>query len=390
VVGAGPAGSCAATYLARGNRRVALIDKASFPRDKFCGDGLTTGALRELEALGLAPNSVASWMPVNDVVVRSPSGHEVTYPLPRGEGLFAVVARRCDLDHALVGLARAAGADVFEGAALVSASIADGRAMVEAKGVGRLEAPVVIGADGMWSPLRKQLGAATPHYLGEWHAFRQYFGNVAGRAERELMVWFEPELLPGYAWSFPLPGGAANVGFGVLRDGKRSGHDAKALWPRLLALPHVRDALGPKAEPTSPYRAWPIPARITKTCLTVPHALFVGDAAAATDAMTGEGIGQALLTGRLAAQAVIEGGDVCATYAKSVKRALFADHRASVALARVLSRERLASAAVRISGINDWTRRNFSRWLFEDYPRALLATPRRWHRGMFTGPGAYQ
>ncbi len=390
VVGAGPAGSAAATYLARAGKRVAVVDKATFPREKFCGDGLTTGALRELEVLGLAPSSVASWLAVDDVVVRSPSGREVTYPLPRGQGLFAAVARRVDLDGALVNLARAAGADVFEGAPLVSASTARGRAIIDANGVGVLEAPVVIGADGMWSPLRKQLGAAIPHYLGEWHAFRQYFGNVTGRGERKLVVWFEPDLLPGYAWSFPLPGGAANVGFGVLRDSRRSGHDVKALWPRLLELPHIRDALGPRAEPISPYRAWPIPARITQVALTAPNALFAGDAAAATDSMTGEGIGQALLTGRLAAEAIIEGGDVCQSYERAVRRALFADHRASIALGHVLARKRLASAAVRVSGANDWTRRNFSRWLFEDYPRAILATPRRWHRGMFTGPGAYR
>ena len=69
----------------------------------------------------------------------------------------------------------------------------------------------------MWSPLRKHLGVATPGYLGEWHAFRQYFTGVGPRAARDLFVWFEPDLLPGYAWSFPLPDGRANVGFGIQR-----------------------------------------------------------------------------------------------------------------------------------------------------------------------------
>ena len=86
VVGGGPAGAAAAIELARRGRDVMVVDRASFPRDKICGDGLTAGALRRLEDLGLDPAAVPSWKPVEDVVVRSPSGHEVTFPLPRGAG----------------------------------------------------------------------------------------------------------------------------------------------------------------------------------------------------------------------------------------------------------------------------------------------------------------
>src|ERR1700752_3673494 len=93
VVGAGPAGTAAAITLARAGREVVLVDKARFPRDKCCGDGLTAGALRLLEQLGLDPAAVESWQPVDDVIVRAPSGNEVTFPLPRGTGTFAAVAR---------------------------------------------------------------------------------------------------------------------------------------------------------------------------------------------------------------------------------------------------------------------------------------------------------
>jgi len=127
--------------------------------------------------------------------------------------------------------------------------------------------------------------------------------------------------------------------------------------------------------------------------LTVPRALFVGDAAAATDLMTGEGIAQALLTGVLAARAVMGSGDdatACARYEQSVKRALFTDHRMSVVLQSVLARPRALDATLRVAGATGWTRRNFARWLFEDYPRAVLLTPRRWHREMFSASGAYR
>src|SRR3954466_2987835 len=94
VVGGGPAGASAAITLARAGRDVVVVDKARFPREKCCGDGLTAEALRLLEKLGLDPGSVASWQPVDDVVVRSPSGRLSAFPLPRNQGLFAAVARR--------------------------------------------------------------------------------------------------------------------------------------------------------------------------------------------------------------------------------------------------------------------------------------------------------
>jgi flavin-dependent dehydrogenase len=166
------------------------------------------------------------------------------------------------------------------------------------------------------------------------------------------------------------------------------------LWPQLLARPHIAAVLGPDARPESPHRAWPIPARVDDIVLTTARTLFVGDAAAVTDPMTGEGIGQALLTGVLAADSIEAGGldaaQVMATYQAHVHDALVADHRMSMLLIRALKHRKGARAAVRIAGATPWTRRNFARWLFEDYPRSVVTTPRRWRRGMFTGPGAYR
>ena len=396
VVGGGPAGAAAAIRLAQQERRVVLVDKATFPRDKICGDGLTAGALRHLQGLGLDPGAVPSWTPVAEVVVRSPSGHEVTFPLPEGAGQYAVVARRAELDAALLDVARAAGVTVHEGCACTGAAERADRIVLQVEGLGSVSARYAIGADGMWSPLRKALGVATPGYLGEWHAFRQYFADVGPRASRQLFVWFEPDLLPGYAWSFPLPDGGANVGFGIQRDGGKVERvqDMKRLWPELLTRPHIAAVLGPDVRAESPHKAWPIPARVHDVVLTTERALFVGDAAAATDPMTGEGIGQALLTGVLAAGAIADGGldagRVRDLYEQRVRAALVADHRMSQLLIGALRHRKGARSAVRIAGATPWTRRNFARWLFEDYPRALIATPRRWHRGMFTGPGAYR
>lgn len=115
---------------------------------------------------------------------------------------------------------------------------------------------------------------------------------------------------------------------------------------------------------------------------------------AAADVMTGEGIGQALLTARWAAEAVLAGGPTnpevaVARYEHELRRELVPDHRMAAALERALSSSLGAEAAMALAGANAWTRRNFVRWLFEDYPRGIVLTPRRVAPGVFTRPGAF-
>ncbi len=394
IVGAGPAGTAAAITLARTGRRAVVVDKAVFPRDKCCGDGLTTLALRELEAIGLRPEHVPSWQTVTQVWLRSPSGREVCLPLPN-DGIFAATTPRRELDAALVRLARSAGAEVHEGHGLVAVRQVGDMVEADVEGLGTITARFLIAADGVWSPTRKLLGLAEDGYLGEWHAFRQYARNVTGLAAQRLYVWFEPDMLPGYAWSFPLPDGRVNLGFGVVRDGVRTGKAMNAQWRGLIDRPHIRAALGPDVELEDRHTALPIPAGIDKAVLTAGRVLFVGDAARATDVMTGEGIGQAVLTGRLAAEAVLAGGSgnpiiVRGVYERSVRSHLLADHRMSRVLNGWLAKPLLARGAVRVVGLNAWTKRNFARWMFEDEHRAVLLTPRRWHRQFFRRPGTFQ
>jgi flavin-dependent dehydrogenase len=331
---------------------------------------------------------------VNAAVVSGPSGREVTFPLPERDGSFAVTARRYDLDAALVDVVRATGVTVLEGHPVTSVREgADSIELGSADGM-ILRARHVVAADGMWSPVRKLLGVGEPDYRGEWHAFRQYFTGVSPRAERELRVWFEPDFLPGYAWSFPLGDGRANVGFGIRRGGSYEVGDMKHLWSDILGRPSVRAFLGPDAQPESVHKAWPIPARVDDTVLSRGRVLFAGDAAAATDPMTGEGIGQALATGIWAAEAISSFGPspnrVAEAYERRVRRDLAPDHQLARLLVRALRHRRGARTALWAASLTEWTRRSFARWLFEDYPRAVLLTPHRWHAGMLHGHGAYR
>ncbi len=400
VVGAGPSGIAAALTLQHAGHEVVVIDKAFFPRDKCCGDGLTTGALRILDELGFDPQTVTNWTQCSDVWLRSPSGTEMQFELPSNDhGQFAAIAPRIELDNALVQLAKSRGVRVLEGREFNSVTLqTKDHVNVEISNnsdTETIQTKFLIAADGMWSPVRKSLGMSTPGYLGEWHAFRQYANSVAGPAKNRLYVWFEKDLLPGYAWSFPLQNGRVNIGFGILRGGKYSVQQMKDLWPNLLARKHIAAALGPDVVMEDRHTAWPIPARVTTAPLSSGRVLFIGDAACVTDSLTGEGIGQALLSGQLSAQAIIAGNGREASVTRSkyeqlIRHHFFADHRMSVALGSILKSTFGARAALRIANLTPWTRRNFVRWMFEDEPRAAVFTPSRWHRNFLRRDGAFQ
>jgi menaquinone-9 beta-reductase len=387
VVGGGPAGAAAAIRAAAAGLSVVVCDKASFPRDKTCGDGLTTTALRLLERLGLDPSAVDGWERVDEVVLRSPSGRIIELPLPT-DGLYAAVAPRSTLDAALLDVATRHGAEIRQGAALESIR-SDATGVEATVGVETLSAAYVVAADGMYSTVRRLTGVDGPH-LGEWHAFRQYFNGVS---DRRLWVFFEEDLLPGYAWVFPVGDKRANVGFGLPRRPGESVRPMAGQWRDLLERPALRDVLG-DAEPEGHHRAWPIPADLGRAPLSSGRVLFTGDAAGATDPMTGEGIAQALLTGILAAEAIVDAGTdpaaVGRRYNAAVQHRLARDLRFAAALGRILASTRGARGAVHAAGLTPWTKRNFVRWMFEDYPRALILTPSRWRPGAFTTPGAYR
>ncbi len=377
VVGAGPGGTAAAIASAAHGLRVTCVDKAVFPRDKTCGDGLTANALRLLERLGVRRDALELTV-VRETMIASPSGRRALLPMPQN-GLHGAVVPRRTLDAALVALARDRGVDVREGHDIEKVLVHGDHVQVD-----DLAARHVIAADGHWSPVRRALAPDAPRELGEWHAVRQYFDDVA---DSRLWVLFERDLLPGYAWVFPLPGRRANVGYGVLRAQGRSGRELKALWPDLLTRPLVRDVLGPRARPCEQVHAWPIPTRYSPTRLTHgSRVLFVGDAAGVVDPMTGEGIAQAIETGMLAAQSIATGAD----YPTLVHRTLGRDLRFAGALQRLLRSPIGARAAIRAADLTPWTRRNFARWMWEDYPRAIVGTPDRWRRGVLRAPGAYR
>jgi flavin-dependent dehydrogenase len=354
--------------------------------------------LRLSQHLGLDPADVKSWQAVEDIAVVAADGRRVDLPLPRDGSQFAASAKRADLDAALVDVALRSGAQVMEGNPVDHAQRrqngSDGVDLDLQDGT-RVAAHYVIAADGAWSPLRKSLGLGDTGYLGDWQAGRMYYENVGPAAER-LWVWFEPDMVPGYAWSFPLAGGAANVGYGVIRKPGQPLGELKGQRIDFMERPHVAEVLGPHATPIGGWKGWPIPARIGDTSLTGlgGRVIFVGDAARACDPMTGEGIAQAFETAIMAAQATASAGpdrpaQAERAYQRSIRWGMAIDDRLARFLSGVLAHPTGSTKALAIVDCSDWCRRNFVRWMFEDYPRAALATPHRWRRHMFSRSGAF-
>ncbi|MBW3537113.1 MAG: NAD(P)/FAD-dependent oxidoreductase [Actinobacteria bacterium] len=365
VVGAGPAGSAAAITLARSGKRVVMVDRAHFPRDKCCGDGLTGPALRQLTDLGVRLADLPSWQHVERSVFVSPSGRDL--PLRTGDEhkkLLAIVTR-AELDAVLVDLARDAGVRVIEGARLDSASVAGEMVTAHFAGLGELRAPLAIGADGAWSPLRRALDDDAPAQQHKWHAARAYVRGVRGPGSSEAFVWFDADVLPGYAWSFPMPDGRANVGVGALREAGGGGGWIVRRFEQLLASDKAVEKLGADAVADSRTMVWPIPTDFKRSRLLdrSHRVLFAGDAVGATDPMTGEGIAEALQTGELAGRASAAGRP--RSYLAAARRTLAGRHRRRQFCSDLLRSRSLATAGIRVAGTNDWTAAQFTRWIFD-------------------------
>lgn len=303
VVGAGPAGSVTALTLARAGVRVRLLDRASFPRDKLCGDTLNPGSLSILDRLGIGAGVRSRALPINGMTVTGP-GAEVSADYP--DGLRGVsLTRRC-LDQWLLDAAVTAGACVETGVS-VSEPVIDGDRVAGVRLAGRhrdvLRAPIVIAADGRGSRVASKMKLTSyAHHPRRW-AFGAYFTHVARMSQRGEM-----HIRRGaYIGVAPLPGGLTNVA--VVRDDRgglpMAQIDQQAIVRRTLegdAVLRDRFAGATQVSPVTVLGPLAVDARAAGC----PGLLLAGDAAGFVDPMTGDGLRFALRGGELAAQAAID------------------------------------------------------------------------------------
>ena len=310
VVGSGPAGSVAALVLARGGARVALVDKARFPREKACGDLVGPRAVQHLDDLGI---DVPGAERVGDMFVVGPSGRRVRLPCRPGLTYpgYGFAAPRTVFDQTLREAALSAGAEPFVGRAGEPLLREDGtlEGFVLAGG-DHLAADVVIGADGATSRVADVAGLVDPTRVLWGFAVRAYVDDPVTMPH--IVLW-EPSAwrgFPGYGWLFPGVGGRANIGLGLgmLSDRSASG----AATQRFTAfMEHLRrldvlEAPLPPAAPGSRLGGW-LKMGMVGTTPARGRVLLTGDAAGLVNPLQGEGISQALGSGRAAAEAVLAG-----------------------------------------------------------------------------------
>jgi menaquinone-9 beta-reductase len=342
VVGSGPAGSVAALVLARGGATVALVDKAGFPRDKACGDLVGPRGVQVLDELGIDVTPDATV--VGDMVVVGPTGRRVRLPCFPGDaypGHTLAVPRR-SFDATLHDAAVTAGAEPITGRAdePVRAD-ADLAGFVLATGE-RVLADVVIGADGATSRVAEAAGLVDPDRVLWGFAVRGYAGHEV--AEPHIYFW-EPtprRAFPGYGWVFPAGNGTSNVGLGVgvLAD-RSAGSVATRRFPEFLD--HVGGSV------TGRLGGW-LKLGMVGTVPAAGRVLLVGDAAGLVNPLQGEGISQALRSGRAAAEAVLAGPAQAATHYRTWLAEEFGPFLAAAAPAHagLLPRPRTVAALTRV------------------------------------------
>jgi geranylgeranyl reductase family protein len=307
IVGAGPAGSSAATFLARQGARVTLLERHRFPRDKICGDGCTPRTLWMLERLGVGELPDTEAAPVDSVFSVSPGGVVLEADIPpRLFGGRSCVIPRQVLDERLVRHAVRAGAELREGVRVEGLERDDTGIHLRCRGGESLRADVVLGCDGSPSVVRRALGAPDfPEREGAF-AVRAYYEDVRLSHPRSLAFFWAEELLPAYGWIFPLPGGRANVGLGLREDQlTASGRKLPELMERFCASPHVAAELA-GARRVGKVKGHHIPFGSFARHTLFDRALLLGDAAGFVNPLTGEGIEFALESGAFAAEAVAE------------------------------------------------------------------------------------
>lgn len=318
IIGAGPGGATAALQLDRLGISCVVVDKAVFPRDKVCGDGLSGKVITGLEKIDKAIaerlrqfiKKENSW----GVTFVSPGRQSLDVPYKPDynkseDAPIGFVCKRIHFDNFMVDeLKRSPNVRLFEGVSIDKYTLEeDGYLISDAKGTFTVKADLLIVANGAHSSFTRDVAGIRmePKYYAA--GIRAYYKGVKGmHADSFIELHFLKNLLPGYLWIFPLPNGEANVGMDMLSDAVR---DRKVNLKTLMTDTLKQDPIFAErfrdAEMTSSLDGYGLPLGSRKRRLSGHRYMLVGDAAFLIDPFTGEGIGNAVYSGAIAAQQAI-------------------------------------------------------------------------------------
>jgi geranylgeranyl reductase family protein len=314
VVGGGPGGSAAAYWLARDGHQVTLVEKKDYPRDKTCGDGLTPRAIYWMTKMGF-DFSVPEFHRITGL--RSYAGErlfmEMSWPEHSIYPNWGGVIRRRDLDAQVADLARKQGAEILEKTE-AQPVVEDGRLvavdLVHDGETRRSEPAFVVIADGSMNRFGRELGSVRRRDYPMGLAARGYYASPRSKdpfLESQLDMRDENgDNMPGYGWVFPLGDGTVNVGVGLLSTSKRwKGVNTTKMMADYVRIAPEYWQLGPESKLTEP-QGGKLTMSFSKSPLTGPNWLTIGDAAGAINPWNGEGISYAYETGAIAARVISE------------------------------------------------------------------------------------
>lgn len=302
VVGSGPGGAAAAATLASHRKSVLMVDRQAFPRDKVCGDGMPVEIMKLLREMNVdVHRHKLHYQRIQSLSISSPSGRALqTYEVQRD--VFSMTSPRYSFDHTLHNHALQMGTKFEQmniAKPLMSADEKSVAGVIERRGSQLVEheARVVIAAGGVASPIARTLRAENNKNDATAIAIRAY-ACLKQSVEPCVYFYFQRNLLPGYAWLFPVGEDRANVGIYLHQS---QGQNLRAL------LEDFCDGVGVKMEiDPSTVKTWSLPLYTSNESRIFPGVLMVGDEGRFVNALTGGGIYSAMVTGREAALQAIK------------------------------------------------------------------------------------
>lgn len=307
ILGGGPGGASAALKLAQHGVKTVLMEKANFPRDKVCGDALSGKVMRTLErldpSLAAAVKAESAAMPSWGVTFVAPSGRVLRVPFSRTTGLGeapGVILPRLRFDDILFQqVMRDERIISWEGVAAKEFQRTDKGWRIATSDGRLIEARIVIDASGANSHFARHVAGLPLEPRHHAAGVRAYYNGVRDLDPQGFIeLIFLKDLLPGYLWVFPLPGGRANVGLGLRSDVVKARRvDLKALLVELVTThPQLKERFM-DARLEGSIQGMGLPLASKRRALSGDGYLLVGDAGHLIDPFTGEGISHAMISG---------------------------------------------------------------------------------------------